>query len=54
MAVFDVVVDNADRKGDHILAMGDEHRYGVDHGLTFHGENKLRTVLGLDRRDADS
>lgn len=45
MAVFDVVVNNADRKGDHILAMGDGHRYGVDHGLTFHHEHKLRTVL---------
>ena len=45
MAVFDVVVNNADRKGDHILAMSDGHRYGVDHGLAFHGEHKLRTVL---------
>jgi uncharacterized repeat protein (TIGR03843 family) len=45
MAVFDVVVNNADRKGDHILAMTDGHRHGVDHGLTFHRDNKLRTVL---------
>lgn len=45
MAVFDVVVNNADRKGDHILAMADGHRHGVDHGLTFHGDHKLRTVL---------
>ena len=45
MAVFDVVVNNADRKGDHILAMGNGHRYGVDHGLTFHSDQKLRTVL---------
>ncbi|KQO00857.1 MULTISPECIES: SCO1664 family protein [unclassified Arthrobacter] len=45
MAVFDVVVNNADRKGDHILAMTDGHRHGVDHGLTFHTEHKLRTVL---------
>jgi uncharacterized repeat protein (TIGR03843 family) len=45
MAVFDVVVNNADRKGDHILAMPDGHRHGVDHGLTFHTEHKLRTVL---------
>ena len=45
MAVFDAVLNNADRKGDHILAMNDGHRYGVDHGLTFHSENKLRTVL---------
>lgn len=45
MAVFDVVVNNADRKGAHILAMPDGHRHGVDHGLTFHEEHKLRTVL---------
>ncbi|WP_104134656.1 MULTISPECIES: SCO1664 family protein [unclassified Cryobacterium] len=45
MAVFDIVVNNADRKGDHILAMPDGHRHGVDHGLTFHVEHKLRTVL---------
>jgi len=44
-AVFDVVVNNADRKGDHILAMADGHRHGVDHGLTFHQDHKLRTVL---------
>lgn len=45
MAVFDVLVNNADRKGDHILAMADGHRHGVDHGLTFHRDHKLRTVL---------
>jgi len=45
MAVFDVVVNNADRKGDHVLEMPDGHRYGVDHGLTFHSDPKLRTVL---------
>ncbi|WP_405472437.1 SCO1664 family protein [Paenarthrobacter ilicis] len=45
MAVFDAVVNNADRKGNHILAMTGGHRHGVDHGLTFHRDNKLRTVL---------
>ncbi|MDF2443041.1 MAG: hypothetical protein JWR01_1244 [Subtercola sp.] len=45
MAVFDVVTNNADRKGNHILPMPGGHRYGVDHGLTFHEEHKLRTVL---------
>jgi uncharacterized repeat protein (TIGR03843 family) len=45
MAVFDVIVNNDDRKGDHILAMTDGHRHGVDHGLTFHRDHKLRTVL---------
>lgn len=45
MAVFDVIVNNADRKCSHILAMPGGHRHGVDHGLTFHVEDKLRTVL---------
>jgi uncharacterized repeat protein (TIGR03843 family) len=45
MAVFDIVVNNADRKGAHVLAMAGGHRHGVDHGLTFHVEPKLRTVL---------
>jgi uncharacterized repeat protein (TIGR03843 family) len=45
MAVFDIIVNNADRKGDHILAMPGGHRHGVDHGLTFHADHKLRTVL---------
>jgi uncharacterized repeat protein (TIGR03843 family) len=45
MAVFDVLVNNADRKGGHVLAMAGGHRYGCDHGLTFHTAPKLRTVL---------
>jgi uncharacterized repeat protein (TIGR03843 family) len=45
MAVFDVVVNNADRKGGHVLEMAGGHRYGVDHGIAFHAEHKLRTVL---------
>ncbi|GAA4173763.1 hypothetical protein GCM10022287_16630 [Gryllotalpicola koreensis] len=45
IAVFDVIVNNADRKGGHILEMPDGHRHGVDHGLTFHVDDKLRTVL---------
>jgi uncharacterized repeat protein (TIGR03843 family) len=45
MAVFDAIVNNADRKGGHVLAMSDGHRYGVDHGVSFHVDNKLRTVL---------
>lgn len=45
MAVFDVVVNNADRKGGHVLEMADGHRYGVDHGVSLHAEAKLRTVL---------
>ena len=45
MALFDAVVNNADRKGGHVLAMPGGHRYGVDHGVCFHVEPKLRTVL---------
>jgi len=45
MAVFDIVVNNADRKGGHVLAMTDGHRHGVDHGVSFHVDDKLRTVL---------
>jgi len=45
MAVFDILANNADRKGGHVLEMTDGHRYGVDHGVTFHAEHKLRTVL---------
>lgn len=45
MAVFDVVVNNADRKGGHVLRTSDGGLVGVDHGLCFHAEPKLRTVL---------
>lgn len=45
MALFDAVVNNADRKGGHVLAMPGGHRYGVDHGVCFHEDPKLRTVL---------
>lgn len=45
MALFDIVVNNTDRKGGHVLAMADGHRYGVDHGVCFHVDDKLRTVL---------
>ena len=45
MALFDLVVNNTDRKGGHVLAMTDGHRYGVDHGVCFHVDDKLRTVL---------
>ncbi|HEY2225797.1 SCO1664 family protein [Actinomycetospora sp.] len=45
MAALDVVVNNADRKGGHVLAGADGHVYGVDHGICLHQETKLRTVL---------
>jgi len=45
MAVLDVLLNNADRKGGHVLPMPDGRRLGVDHGVTFHVEPRLRTVL---------
>jgi len=45
MAAFDAVVNNADRKGGHVLRGLDGAVLGVDHGLTFHEDPKLRTVL---------
>ncbi len=45
MAVFDAVVNNADRKGGHLLPTADGHVYGVDHGVCFSVDDKLRTLL---------
>ncbi len=50
MCVFDSIVNNADRKGGHVLhgtvtADGVPSTYGVDHGVTFSQDEKLRTVL---------
>jgi uncharacterized repeat protein (TIGR03843 family) len=45
IAAFDVVTNNADRKAGHCLLAEDEHVWAIDHGLCFHIEPKLRTVL---------
>ncbi|NLU84957.1 SCO1664 family protein [Rhodococcus sp. HNM0569] len=45
MAVLDVVLNNADRKGGHVLEGLDGQVYGVDHGICLHVDDKLRTVL---------
>jgi uncharacterized repeat protein (TIGR03843 family) len=45
IALFDAVVNNADRKGGHLLPLADGTVLGIDHGLTFHVEDKLRTLL---------
>ncbi|MGW4822884.1 SCO1664 family protein [Streptomyces sp. NPDC004227] len=45
MAVLDAVINNADRKGGHLLPTPEGHLYGIDHGVTFNVENKLRTLL---------
>ncbi|MET7285724.1 SCO1664 family protein [Streptomyces sp. NPDC005573] len=45
LAVLDAVINNADRKGGHLLPTAAGHLYGIDHGVTFNVENKLRTLL---------
>ncbi|WP_217550279.1 SCO1664 family protein [Streptomyces sp. GbtcB6] len=45
LAVLDAVINNADRKGGHLLPTADGRLYGIDHGVTFNVDNKLRTLL---------
>lgn len=45
LAALDVVVNNTDRKGGHVLHGADGFVYGVDHGICLHTDPKLRTVL---------
>ncbi len=45
MVVLDAVVNNADRKGGHLLARPDGRVQGIDHGVTFSTDDKLRTLL---------
>ncbi|MDX6355389.1 MAG: hypothetical protein QOF98_2292 [Streptomyces sp.] len=45
IAVLDAVINNADRKGGHLLPAPDGRIYGIDHGVTFHTDDKLRTLL---------
>lgn len=45
IAVFDLVINNADRKGGHIIIGEDGHVWSIDHGVCFHIEDKLRTVI---------
>jgi uncharacterized repeat protein (TIGR03843 family) len=45
VAVLDAAINNADRKGGHLLPAADGRLYGIDHGVTFHREDKLRTLL---------
>jgi uncharacterized repeat protein (TIGR03843 family) len=60
MAVFDAVVNNADRKIGHLLPVADGHLFGCDHGVCFAEDYKLRTVLWqwrgktLPRRSVDA
>lgn len=45
MAIFDAIINNTDRKIGHLLPTASGHLYGCDHGVTFHAQDKLRTVL---------
>lgn len=45
MALFDAIVNNTDRKIGHLLPLSPHEVYGCDHGVTFHVDDKLRTVL---------
>jgi uncharacterized repeat protein (TIGR03843 family) len=45
MALLDAVIDNADRKGGHVLLTDDGRVHGVDHGVSFNVDDKLRTIL---------
>ena len=44
-AVFDIVANNTDRKSGHVLIDRDDHLWGIDHGLCFAADFKLRTVI---------
>ena len=46
VALFDMLVNNADRKGGHVFFSTDTHQlFAIDHGICFHEDDKLRTVL---------
>jgi len=45
IAVFDVVINNSDRKGGHILPTPGGRLFGIDHGVAFSVESKVRTLL---------
>ena len=46
VALFDLLINNADRKGSHVLIEKDTNKlWIIDHGICFHEESKLRTVL---------
>ena len=45
LSVLDAVINNGDRKGGHLLVDAEGHLFGIDHGVTFNAEDKLRTLL---------
>jgi uncharacterized repeat protein (TIGR03843 family) len=44
-ALFDLLINNADRKAGHVILSPDGHVWLIDHGVCFHEEDKLRTVI---------
>lgn len=45
LALFDVLINNADRKSGHVLLDENDHLWGIDHGVCFHTDYKLRSVI---------
>ncbi len=45
VVAFDYLINNADRKGSHVLLDQEDHLWLIDHGISFHQEQKLRTVI---------
>lgn len=45
VVLFDLLINNADRKGSHLLFGPDDHLWLIDHGLCFNVDEKLRTVI---------
>jgi hypothetical protein len=45
IALFDVIINNADRKSGHVLVDEHDHLWAIDHGVSFHEEHKLRSVI---------
>jgi hypothetical protein len=45
VALFDIVINNTDRKGGHIFFDDDDHIWLIDHGVCFHVQPKVRTVV---------
>lgn len=45
VVLFDIIINNADRKGGHVIRDSENHLWLIDHGVCFHQNDKLRTVL---------
>ena len=45
IACFDLVANSTDRKANHLIVSADGKLWSIDHGLTFHADTKIRTVI---------